>query len=402
MTSKFTYLILLVMISLSFTPAIAQVEVNETLLLLKTEFEVGNDIVLKFSTSNDSKPNLYLSNSYGSIVLKPILKGSVLNYQLPKSFSNKKGVINWKLLSAKTPLSGKLNMHPKQEVATMETYLGPPSIEAGGTDYTMLVVIPTDVYDNPLKDSTQVLVKHQFLTNESNDAIYMKNGISYKNIFSELKTGRILISSECLDKNSKEYDVNVLPAIPTNFTIIYNRNHEYADGNQITNFSTSIIKDKHDNIVSDGTYVDFFITNTSNHVLKTSGSTINGMAMAKMIHPDHQDSWTVKAFIEGMAESDSISLIYKQAVLDFQVIFSEDNRTVTIGPLKSFMNQMIPDGLEVKLHIYQNDTKIKTLYKNSFEGHTYFKLNSNSFPENAYTFKIETAGIEKTYQNIKL
>ncbi|MDO5981064.1 hypothetical protein [Flavivirga spongiicola] len=392
------------MLSLSFRSSVEQVAINETFHLLtnETEFEVGSTIVLKFSTSNSSKPNLYLSNSYGSIILKPVLESGVLNYLLPKSFSNKKGVINWKLLSNNTPLSGKFNMHSKQEVATMETYLGPPSIEAGGTDYTMLVVIPTDSYDNPLKDSTQVLVKHQFLANESHDVIYMKNGISYKNIFSELKTGRMLIGSESLSKNSKEYDVNVLPAIPTDFTIAYNRNHEYADGNQITNFSTSIIKDKNNNVVSDGTYVDFFITNTSNHVLKTSGSTINGIATAKMIHPDHQDSWTVKAFIEGMAESNSIALIYKQAVLDFQVIFSEDNRTVTIGPLKSFMNQMIPDGLEVKLHMYQNDTKIKTLNKSSFEGYTSFKLNSDIFPENMYTFKLETAGIEKTYQNIKL
>ena len=392
------------MVSLSFTPSIKQVEINDKLLLLttETEFEAGSIIDLKFSTKNGYGPNLYLSNSYGSIILSSSLKKSILSYRLPKSFSNKRGIINWKLLSGDSLLSGKFNIYPKQEVATMETYLGPPSIEAGGTDYTMLVVIPTDTYDNPLKDSTQVSVRHQFLTNVNRDVIYTKNGIGYKNIFSELKTGRILISSESLNKNSKEYDVNVLPAIPTNFSITYKRNHEYADGNQITSFSTSIIKDKHGNVVSDGTYVDFFITNTSNHILKTSGSTINGSATAKMIHPDHRDSWTVKAFIEGMAESNSLSLSYKQAVLDFQVRFSKDNRTVTIGPLKSFMNQMIPDGLEIKLHIYKNGTKMKTLYKNSFEGYTSFKLNSDSFPKDNYTFKIETAGIEKTYQNIKL
>ncbi len=391
------------MISLSFTASIKPVKINSVFQLLttQTEFEAGSDIVLKFSANNDSKPNLYLSNSYGSIILKPIIKRSFLSYLIPKSFGNKTGMIHWKFLSD-MPLSGKLNIYSKQEVLTMESYLGPPSIEAGGIDYTMLVVIPTDTYDNPLKDSTQISVKHQFLTNESHDTIYMKNGISYKNIYSETKTGRILISSECLGKNSKEYDVNVLPAIPTNFMITYNRNHEYADGNQITNFSTTIIKDRYDNIVSDGTYVDFFINNASNHVLKTSGSTINGIATAKMIHPDHQDIWEIKAFIEGMAESDSISLVYKQAVLDFQVDFSENHRTLTIGPLKSFMNQMIPDGLEVKLHVYQNDIKIKTLYKSSFEGYTSFKLNLDSFPKNTYTFKIETAGIEKTYQNIKL
>lgn len=404
MTLKYTYSFLFVMILLSFTTSMKQTDVNDTIQLLTTEtkFEAGSTIVLKFSSSDGTKPKLYLSHSYGSIIIKPISERSILSYQLPKSICNKTGVVTWKLLSDINSVSGKFNIHPKEEVATMETYLGPPSIEAGGTDFSMLVVIPTDVYDNPLKDSTETVVKHQFLANQTTDVIYIKNSISYKNIFSETKTGRILTSSECFGKNSKEYTVNVLPAIPTDFTINYERNHEYADGNQITRFSTSIIKDKHDNMVSDGTYVDFFITNASNHILKTSGNTINGIATAKMIHPDHQDHWTIKAFIEGMAESDSITLNYKQAVLDFQVAFSEDNRTITIGPLKSFMNQMIPDGLEIKLAVYQNDKKLKTLYKNSFEGYTSFKLNSDVFSDNTYTFKIETAGIEKTYQNKKL
>ncbi len=404
MTLKPTYLLIITLVFSSFVSSVDESIINNNIQLLtsETEFEAGNTIALTFSTTNASKPNLYLSNSYGSTIINPHLENGILNYQLPKTFSNKTGVISWNLLGDDTPLSGKLNIYPKQEVTTMETYLGPPSIEAGGADYTMLVVIPTDIYDNPLKDGTAVSVKYQFLENKSKDVVYMKNSISYRNIYSETKTGRILISSECLSKNSKEYDVNVMPAIPTDFTITYNRNHEYADGNQITNFSTSIIKDKYGNIVSDGTYVDFFITNASNHILKTSGSTINGIAKAKMIHPDHEENWVVKAFIEGMAESDSLSLIYKQAILDFQIAFSDDNRTISVGPLKSFMNQMIPDGLEVKLHIYQNDKKVKTLFKSTFEGYTNFKLSSDIFTKGAYTFKIETAGIQKVYQNIKL
>ncbi|WP_240964542.1 hypothetical protein [Flavivirga algicola] len=377
-------------------------KINDTFRLLtpQTEFEAGHDITLKFSTNSDSKPDLYLSNSYGSIIIKPVINRSSLSYQLPKSLGNKTGMISWKLLGS--TLYGKLNIHPKQEVATMETYLGPPSIETGETDYTMLVVIPTDIHDNPLKDNTQVSVMYQFLANESHDTIYMKNSISYKNIYSKTKTGRMLISSECLNKNSKEYDINILPTIPTDFTITYNRNHEYADGNQITTFSTSIIKDKYDNIVSDGTYVDFFITNASNDILKTSGSTVQGIATAKIIHPDHQDIWEVKAFVKGISESDSISVTYKQSITYFKVAFSEGNKAITVGPLKSFMGQMIPDGLEVKLHILQNNIKIKTFYKDSFTGYATFNLNLDSFPDSTYTFKIETAGIEKTYRNIKL
>ncbi|MFI1773307.1 hypothetical protein [Thalassobellus citreus] len=400
MKIKFTYLLIISMVFSSFTSTVKNNDAFK-LLTTSTEFEAGSSISLKFSNESSEKPNLYLSNSYGSTIIKPNTESGILNYQIPQTISNKTGIVNWKLLSTSS-LSGKFKITSKQKVASMETYLGPPSIEAGGTDYAMLVVIPTDVLDNPLTDSTKVNVKHQFLENQNDEDILIKNNIAYKNIYSETKTGRILVSSECLGINSKEYTINVLPAIPTDFSISYQRNHDYADGNQITSFSTSTIKDKHGNIVSDGTYVEFFINNTSKNILKTFGTTINGIAKAKMIHPDHEDNWTVKAFIEGMAESNSITLAYKPVITNFDVAFSSNNRIITIGPLKSFMNQMIPDGLEVSLSIYENNTKLKTLYKSSFEGFATFKLDTNNAPSSTYTFIIKAAGIEKTHSNIKL
>ncbi len=372
------------------------------LIATKNEFVAGDAIVLKFSTTGGLQPLLYASYSYGNTIIKPVTEVGMLNYNLPQTISSKSGVVNWKLLADNQTLSGKCHILPKTKAISMETYLGPPSIAAGRTDFSMLVVIPTDRFDNPLQDSTAVNVKHQFLNNEENNTVYIKNGISYKNIFSETKTGRMLISSECLGKNSKEFTLNVLPDLPTDFEIYFDRNHQYADGNQITSFTTSIIKDNYGNIVSDGTYAAFFISNKSKAILKTSGTTINGIASAKMIHPDHEDSWKVKAIIEGMAKSNTIELDYKPALLDFQVVFSEDNRTITIGPLKSFMNQMIPDGLEVSLSVFKNKTKHKTLLKSSFGGYATFKLNTNDFTNDIYNFKIETAGIEKPFKQIKL
>ena len=400
MTLKHTYLLLFGWMVLLSMPSYGN---NGTIELITktTEFEAGQSITLKFSNTDNATPSLYVSNSYGATLIKPEKDSGILNYQIPQSISNKTGVVHWKLL-ANNSLSGTFSIISKQKTAALETYLGPPSIQAGGTDYSMLVVIPTDDFDNPLADSTKVTVKHQFLDNQKKKVVLMKNRIAYKNIYSEIKTGRILVSSECLEFNSKEYTVNVLPAIPTDFDITYNRNHDYADGNQITTFSTSIIKDQYGNLVSDGTYVDFFITNRSNHILKTSGTTINGIAYAKMIHPDHEDQWTVKAFIEGMAESKPIQLAYKAIISDFNVQFSENSRTVTIGPLQSFMHQMVPDGLEVSLSVFQNDIKLKTLTKSAFEGYATFKLDTNNFPSDNYTLKIETAGVQKTYTNVKL
>ena len=193
-----------------------------------------------------------------------------------------------------------------------------------------------------------------------------------------------------------------MPAIPTDFKISATRPHDYADGNQVTTFTTSIIKDKQNNVVSDGTFVSFFIKNKNENILKTTGTTIDGIATSKMIHPDYADSWSIKAYVDGMSESNSISLSYKQVITDFEVNFTENNRLITVGPLQSFMQQMIPDGLHVKLHIYKNNTKIETLTKTSFNGYATFKLKPAIYEDGNYDFSIETAGLNKEFKTKKL
>ena len=81
-----------------------------------------------------------------------LLKKGITSYRIPLSISNKSGILNWDTLGKKKPLNGQIkNNSQTQGFRQWKTYLGPPSIEAGGKDYTMLVVIPTDTLDNPLK-----------------------------------------------------------------------------------------------------------------------------------------------------------------------------------------------------------------------------------------------------------
>ncbi|MBQ0788464.1 MAG: hypothetical protein KBT69_13280 [Oceanihabitans sp.] len=404
MQLKRTYIFLL---GLILSSSFAVVQNNEAtnpiqLLTTQTDYEVGNAVVLKFTTSEDEKPLLYCSNSYGSTLVSAIVKDNALQYIIPQNITKKIGVVHWKLLNESKSVSGQFYMHPKAEVATMETYIGPPSIEAGGTDYTMLVVIPTDSLDNPVPTNTKVNAKFQFLASEENDAVFTKNLISYRNINSKRESGRMLVSSESLGINSKEFPINVWAAIPTDFTISAKRPHNYADGNQVTTFNTSVLKDKQDNVVSDGTFVTFFITNASGNILKTTGTTIEGVAHSKMIHPDFKDNWNIKAYVDGMAESNTITLDYQSVIDDFDVAFTNKNREILVGPLQSFMEQMIPDGLHVKLLIYKDDMLIDTITKTSFNGYVTFNLKPAVYENSTYNFRVETAGIDKTFNNKKL
>ncbi len=402
---KPTYLLLISLFIFGYTKAKKRMDSDETIKLLtvQKQYKVGNEISLLFLVKTNKPTYLYCSNSYGSTILtaKKIKKNKT-QFTLPNYISNKTGIVNWILIVDSNEISGNLNIIPKTQPTTLETYIGPPSIEAGGKDYAMMVVIPTDNLDNPIKNNTEVIIQHQFLDSEKKDHIYTNDLIAFKNINSPIKNGRMLLSSNCLGLHSKEYNINVLPSISTNFDISAQRHHTYADGNQLTTFTTSILKDSYGNIVSDGTFVEFYITTSKGTILKTYGTTINGIANAKMIHPDYEDQWLVKAYVIGISESNILKLQFKKVIDTFNTAFSDKNRKIKVGPLKSFMNQMIPDGLEVKLSIYKDGKLLNEYLKESQGGYVNFILDKNIFDNGVYTLSIKTAEVTQTYKDKKL
>ncbi|MFB1040211.1 MAG: hypothetical protein QMC35_07100, partial [Polaribacter sp.] len=127
-----------------------------------------------------------------------------------------------------------------------------------------------------------------------------------------------------------------------------------------------------------------------------------GVATAKIIHPDFDDEWTVKAYIIGMAESNTLEIKYKKVVEDFEVVFMKSNRKLLVGPVKSFMNQLIPDGLQIKLSIYKNKKLLNEIIKRSRDGVVFFELNSSIYKNGDYDLEVSTAKVSKMFQSTKL
>ncbi|WP_298363687.1 hypothetical protein [uncultured Lutibacter sp.] len=373
---------------------------NDSFILNTTSktFIAGTEIILTFSTKNKTTPFLFIKNSYGSNLLKPEQIDTKLAYRIPSVFTKKAGVLNWTLINeGENLLKNKIEILPNTTSKTLlESYLGPRSVLAGNKDYSMLVVIPTDMFDNPLPENTSVKINEQFLNNINSKEEKTKNLIVWNNIMAKEKAGSILVSSSSNTTNSNELTTVIYPSNATNFTINFKRNHHFADGNQITYLSTSKIEDEFKNIISDGTIVEFNITTSKNTILKTRATTINGIAKAKILHPDEKDTWKVKAFVNGLAESNVISINYEPIITNFDVNFSKNNREITVGPIQSFMNQLIPDGALVKLKIFNNNNLIETKTSTSFKGFVSFNISAEFYTENSYSFIVEVLGNSKT------
>ncbi|CAH0334528.1 hypothetical protein FVB9288_00114 [Flavobacterium sp. CECT 9288] len=374
-----------------------------TLDTSQKKFTAGTPILLQFSSLKAVKnADLFLIHSYGKTIVKGKVNKNKLRFSIPELYAKKTGTVSWYLIQdRKNIAAGQFEIVPNDVTPTLiENYLGPTTILTGQDHYTMMVAIPTDSYDNPKTDNTTVFIKDQFLDDITVTTKKTADFIAWKNIYSRTVSGKMLISTQCNTALSKEFETDITPSIATNFTIDYARNHQFADGNQITKLRTSVIKDQFGNLVGDGTLVTFQVTTKNNNFLKTFAATINGVAIAQLLHPDHKEIYTVKAYVTGMAESKPIQIAYQALIKDFPYQFLEKNRKIVVGPLTSFMNQIVPDGIKVELKIFHKNKLIETKIVESAKGLATFILLPPFYKQSAYQFEITTLGVTKKTETI--
>ncbi|MDF4202537.1 hypothetical protein PXD56_06215 [Maribacter sp. SA7] len=374
---------------------------TELLSQLKNSI-AGDAITISFSTDTPKETyKLQIKNAYGSVLLNATeTETDNIKFAVPKNFTRIAGPFNWKLL-----LDGNILDEGTHHIATnapkatyVESYFGPRSVTAGRNDFSMLTISPTDAYDNPLDDGTEVTIKYQFLENIDELQISTESFIAWYNVASTLKSGRILVTSECNGTTSKELATIVYPANAVNFSISSSSAHNFADGNQIVTFTSDIIKDEYGNTVTNGTLVTFVIKNEKDQYLYTIGTTINGVAEAKTLHPDKAALWEIQAFVTGAAESNTTKFEFKSAIKDYAVHFSKGNRNIDIGPFESFMKQLIPDGLLLQLDIYNAEGEfIDTKKTTSKNGVCNIFLGEHFLEEGDYILKLTAAGITKEF-----
>ncbi len=401
MSVKTTYffIAMLWILSYSSTQDAVNLDKNYTLITQEQEFIAGTTISLKFIGDTASAPDLLIHYSLGNTLVSAQSQGENINYEFPPFISNLAGRVNWKLVN--TEVSGSLNIIPNSQITKMETYVGPPSIIAGDTDYSMAVSIPLDRYDNAQQDGTAVSFNYNKELAIDNNAAIVKDLIAFDYITSTKKTGKILLAANSGEQFSKEFTVEVQAGLPVDFTLSRKRNHEYADGNQLATFSTSILRDVYGNTAGNGTLVTFYITTSSGAVLQTTGTTIKGIATGTMIHPEKEDRWSVNAAVAGMASSDTIQLEFKPVFESYEVALSQENRRIIVGPLKSFMGQIIPDGVTVSLKI-EDKNGSTTYLKQTYQGVVQFELNPDLIVPGTYDYTITAGGITHILKNIKL
>jgi len=372
------------------------------IITTQKEFVAGEPIQLQFDGAADNQL-LLIENAWGTIGLRPDTTNTQLTFSLPASISQKSGLNHWILIQEKRKIAkGDFTIFASKELSNaMESYVGPTSIFADNKDKAMIVSLPQDVYGNPLTNGTTIELTEKFKANQESYSVNVQDMIGFDFIGGHRKVGDIFITSTLDNQVSKEFTISVVPTKAADFTITSERQHSFADGNQIVSFKTSVINDRNGNKIADGTLVNFVIEDASGNSYQTYGQTLNGLAVGKMLHPEAPTQWNVKAHISGLSQSNHLELAFDAAVLDYSVHISEDGRAITVGPILSYMKQLVPDGMGIHLEIEDSRGELPYTQKiTSRKGIGRFEL-PQSMDANQNTVKITVAGIEKIIKHKK-
>ncbi|MGO4911008.1 hypothetical protein [Leeuwenhoekiella sp. W20_SRS_FM14] len=375
------------------------------LLTTQNQFEAGKPIQLRFK-GNAENLNLIISTALATVIIEP--DSTDLNEQIKftigSPLSKMSGILNWVLVSNSEKISdGFLNITTKPEtVAKLESYLGPQRIAAGGNDFAQLTLLPTDQFDNPLPDHTVVTFTTAFETTEKQENLKVQNFISWKNIYSTTKSGRLFAAANSNGITSKLQTIYVDAGLATPFKINYSRPNRFADSDQITTFESSIIKDTYGNIIPDATLVNFVVHTSSGDVLQTTGNTINGRAQARLLHPAKSEIWQVTAYITGVAQSNTISITYEPALTEIITNWDSNTRILKVGPLKGRLNQILAEGTLVTLNIMGSDGKADTVTKKTESGSVTFELKKDFYKSGIYTLTLEVLGVTHKLEAVEL
>ncbi len=353
----------------------------------------GNPLVLNVET-DAIYPQVLLDGSYGSTIVLIDIESTGNTLTIPEAYTKRAGIVQYTVFEKGTTLDqGSFYIHPDtSQLASIENYVGPRSIMANERDYSMLVTIPTDHLDNMLPDSTEIQVSTHFQETTTPKIHELKKNIAWQRIPAPLQSGRITTATTLQNVSSKELVIDVFPDIATDFTISTNRIHPYADGNEVMTIQSSQIKDVHGNVISDGTLVTFYIKDNLGGYWETIGSTIQGYAFAKALHPQIPSSWSIKAGIEGIAESDPIEVVFSSFLKDIPVTSSENGSKIVVGPITSYLGQIIQDGIEVRLSTDPIEYEASRLSEN---GMVYFTIPQETFTNMHGQIQVETLGVSK-------
>ncbi len=361
---------------------------------LKETYNAGESITF-YSTSKTLGLSAMITHSYGTNWIEGVLEENRITFKIPDGITKKKGTINITLIRGNTVYDKAMTVVTanKDSDRSIESYCGPKHLIVGISDFTMITTTVLDGYDNPYPTETPVEFKSNIESEISSQLNKMKGLLAFERFYAPSVKGYGAITSTYGETRSKEFRIDFYANHPEDFTISYNREHSYADGNQIVSFKTSKIKDQFSNTIENGTSVSFNITNDEGKRYYGTSETINGIANFQLPAPYKKMEWKVEASILGFAKSNQLEIEFLSSIKSLP--FTTTEKTLIIGPLEGYMGQFTREGTPVSI-ILENKSNFYEFNLSTQSGYARLDYGKNLISDGTYNVIMKVADLEES------
>lgn len=383
----------------TYPVSIFQVDSKNGQKILKTEVGKGIRYTVCKIEKVSQVEKVVLSGFSISESLKSELHNGCLVVYVPSKFTRTAGMFRMDAMKENELIHlTDLQLTPGLPTGKIESFAGPKSILPIDDAGSMITSFPQDLYGNATSSFDEF-----YYQVSKDDNIVRKNNQTEKTYPSlTVLPGRspnLLIGGKVKDVATIKHNIRVLTGCPTSIKLYADGVYPYADGRQFFKVSTNILRDANQNMVEDGTEVQFIITNENGQLFGAYSSlVVNGKSDSWIKNPIVEGKYKVQAKICGN-RSDSKAITFAPVFKDFQ--YSWENSGLIVGPLTGALGEFLSDGTSVEV-TFQLGESVQLMTSQLIDGLAHFNTEDLWTNQQLSEAQVEIHGKSFTVKRIDL
>lgn len=273
---------------------------------------------------------------------------------LPDHLLVRAGVLVVEVRAGDVAVRGATEITPGPTVSPLQLVVGARSITADARTWAMGVALPEDALGNPPAEGTPatITVEHPDGVREAL-ATEVRGLLVHDRIWSRTLAGRTRIALVVDGIAAPEAELEEVPGPPIDVPLEVDPVVLVADGRDLVTVRTTRLVDEHGNEVADGTEVTFTVRGPGGDLRLASAPSVNGVAEVPVEAPALAGEVEIRARVLGVTGPALLLTFAADLAQDHEVRLVDD--TVRVGPVRSRLGQLAPDGTPVRVRWLRAD-----------------------------------------------
>jgi hypothetical protein len=344
-------------------------------------------VTVSSPVAENTTVTLGLSGSYGLQVFQAPIRSGIATFAIPSASTAKSGVAVLTAAMNGLEAQATITINPGAPAEPVTPLIGAKSIVANGTDWSMLVIVPTDSLGNPVAADTAVeLAMIRPGVGEQRDALATDHLVAWTRITSGTTAGRTTVAATAGGASGPQAVLEEVPGPAAAIEAQAAPAQMPADGRSYVSLSTGVVRDANGNTVVDGTLVTFSATGTDGAVFTIPAMTISGVAEARLLAPEQPQTLTAVAQSAGV-ESAPVQIDFTSGPVAGTIPVSAEveagELAIHAGPIVTALGDYVADGVTVTFQVSGMGTELE-LTAPVLDGHAEVAAPIPSLPPGDY------------------